>query len=246
MVKLSYKGLRASKQEMQGVFPMNDRSVGSLARLAVLLALPVAALAQTQQQTGTFAITGLPDRAILVQINGKSYVEVESLARITHGSIRFQGSQTILTLPGLASATSQPAAPTNKPAQLSDGFLRAEIETLTVIREWRVDLAHAVQTNKPVTEDWIGILRRSADSKLTLTAAAATTDFDRSAMELLRNEFANMQQLSEQFLALHAKSSYTAPDSFDSNPLDQKIMTCARGLASMAAAKQFQDEPSCH
>lgn len=225
---------------------MIGRCAPLLAKLTALLALPIGALAQASQQAGTLAIAGLPDRAALVQINGKSYVEVESLARITHGSIRFQGSQTILTLPGLASAAPQTATSTSKPAQLSEGFLRAEIETLTVIREWRVDLAHAVQTNKPVTEDWIGILRRSADSKLTLAIAAATTDYDRSAMELLRNEFANMQQLSDQFLALHAKSSYTATDSFDSNPLDQKIMACARGLASMAAAKQFQDEPSCH
>jgi hypothetical protein len=28
--------------------------------------------------------------------------------------------------------------------------------------------------------------------------------------------------------------------------LDQKILSCARGLASMAATKQFQDEATCH
>ena len=40
---------------------MNDRSVRSLAKLAVLLALPIAAAAQAPQQAGTLAIAGQPD-----------------------------------------------------------------------------------------------------------------------------------------------------------------------------------------
>ena len=224
---------------------MNDLSVRSLAKLAVLLALPVAATAQAPQQAATLAIAGQPERAALVQINGKSYVDVESLARITHGTIRFQGNQTILTLPVSAATASQPVQP-NKPPQLTEEFLRAEIEELTAIREWRVAIVTAVQTNNPVTENWVGGLRRSADSKLTLATAAATTGPDRNAVELLHNEFTNMQQMSDQFLAMHAKSSYSSTDSFDNNPLDQKIISCSRGLAAMAATKQFQDEPTCH
>jgi len=224
---------------------MNDRCVRPLAKLAVLLALPIAAAAQAPQQAGTLAIAGQPEHASLVQINGKSYVDVESLARITHGSIRFQGNQTILTLPGSASTMLQPDRP-NTPAQLSEGFLRAEIEELTAIREWRVAIVTTVQTNNPVTENWVGGMRRSADSRLQLATAAATTDADRNAVALLRNEFTNMQQMSDQFLAMHANSSYSAPDSFDDNSMDQKILSCARGLASMAATKQFQDEASCH
>ena len=92
----------------------------------------------------------------------------------------------------------------------------------------------------------MGGLRRSADSKLTLATAAATTGPDRNAVELLHNEFTNMQQMSDQFLAMHANSSYSAPDTFDNNSMDQKILRCARGLASMAVTKQFQDEASCH
>jgi hypothetical protein len=210
-----------------------------------LLALPIAVAAQATQQAGTLAIAGQPDHAPLVQINGKSYVDVDSLARITHGSIRFQGNQIILTLPVSASTPPSSVQP-NKPAQLSEDFLRTEIEELTAIREWRVAIVTAVQTNHPVTENWVGGFRRSADSKLTLATAAATTDQDRSAVELLRNEFTNMQQMSDQFLAMHSKSSYSPTDSFDNNPLDQKIMSCSRGLASMAATKQFQDEATCH
>ena len=83
---------------------MSEFPLRSLAKLAILVGLPLAARAQTTQQAGTLTISGQPDQAALVRINGKSYVDVESLARLTHGSIQFQGSQTILTLPGTAGA----------------------------------------------------------------------------------------------------------------------------------------------
>ncbi len=239
---------------------MNSRPVVSLAKLAVLLALPIAATAQAPQaphqtgapaiagqpvQSGTLTIAGQPDQVPLVQINGRTYVDIESLARATHGSIRFQGSKTILELPSSAEPTPSSAQP-SKPPQLSEDFLRAEIEALTQIREWRVTLVYAVQNNTAVMQGWVGPLQRSADSKLQLAVAAASTVPDHEAVELLRNEFASMQQMSNQFLALHAKSSYTPPDSFDNNSLDRKILDCERGLVSMAATKQFVDEPSCH
>jgi hypothetical protein len=226
---------------------MNDLSVRSLFKLALLLGLPIAALSQAPQQSGTLTIAGQSDQASLLRINGKSYVDIESLARITHGSIKFQGNQTILTLP---SSTNSPAPVSAtqpiRTSQFSGGFLNAEIEALSGMREWRAALVNAIQNNYPVTDNWVGVLRRSADAKLELAIAAATTESDQKAVELLRSEFTNMQQMSDQYLAMHANASNIATDSFDNNPLDQKILGCARALASMAATKQFQDEPSCH
>ena len=226
---------------------MNGTSARVVANLAVLLALPSLVGAQTPRQAGTLAIAGQTEQAPVVRINGKSYVDIESLARITHGSVKFQGTQTILTLPlppAPSNATSP--APQSKPPQLSEDFLSAEIEDLTQIREWRVSLVNAVQNNYPVTESWVGGLRRSADAKLQLAVAAATTDPDQKVLELLKSEFATMQQLSDQFLTTHAKVSYISPDAFDNNALDKKVLSCEHALASMAATKQFQDEPSCH
>jgi hypothetical protein len=226
---------------------MNQLFARSVARLAILPVLSSVAIAQTPQQAGTLSIAGTPDQAAVVRINGKQYVDIESLARLTHGSVRFQGSQTILTLPASASAAA--AAPSTvpvKPPQLSGGFLSAEIEAVTALREWRASLVYAIQNNYPVTDNWVSGLRRTADAKLQLAIAAATTDPDQKAVELLRNEFANMQQMSDQFLAMHAKVNYISPDSFDNNAMDEKILSCARALASMAATKQFEDEVSCH
>ena len=230
---------------------MTHLAVWSPTTLAILLALPIVAGAQTAKESGILVIAGQPDQAPVVRINGKSYVDIESLARVTHGSVRFQGNQTILTLPARATTTaaaSTAAAPVQaeKVPQFSGGFLSAEIEALTEIREWRASLVYAIQNNYPVTENWVGNLRRSAEAKVQLAIAAATTEPDQKVVEFLRNVLANMQQMSDQFLAMHAGANYIAPNSFENNSQDQKILACARALASMAATKQFQDEVSCH
>jgi hypothetical protein len=224
---------------------MNALSPRSLATMMMLSALTAVAAAQTAQQPGTLVISGQPDQVPLIRVNGKSYVDIESLARIVHGSVRFQGSQTILTLPGAAN-TSAPSTPAVKTPQLSGAYLGAEIEALTQIREWRAALVNAIQNNYPVTDSWVSRLRRTADSKLQLAVAAASTDPDQQAVALLHSEFTAMQQESDQFLAMQVKASYIAPDSFDNNTLDQKILSCQQALVSMAATKQFQDAFSCH
>jgi len=227
-------------------------SLASRCRAAIGALVPMLAFAalaqapqQASQQNGTLSIAGQSDQAALVRINGKSYVDVESLARLTHGSVRYQGNLIILTLPGAGSATAPPAQ-ANRPPQLSEGFLGAEIEALTQIREWRVALVNAIQNNYPVTEAWVGRLRRSADSKLELAVAAATTDPDQKALELLRNEFTTMQQMSDGFVQMQVKDNYISPDSFENNSQDKKILECQHALISMMATKQFQDEVSCH
>jgi hypothetical protein len=217
--------------------------------LAVLLAAPIAAQAQTpqtSQQSQTLAIAGQSGQAPVVQVNGKSYVDIESLARVTHGSLKFQGSQIVLTLPGTAAAAAAPPAQPEKTPQLSGAFLQAEIEELTQIREWRAALVNAIENNYPVTDSWVARLRRSAEAKLQLATAAVSTDPDQKAALLLQNELTNMQQMSDQFLAMHTKANYIPPDSFEHNSLDDKILACSHALAAMAATKQYQDEISCH
>src|SRR5579883_2073548 len=69
------------------------------------------ATAQPPRQAGTLAIAGQTEQAALVRLNGRSYVDLESLARITHGTLQFEGSRAILALPGgvMAGAASEPA-----------------------------------------------------------------------------------------------------------------------------------------
>jgi hypothetical protein len=55
-----------------------------------------------------------------------------------------------------------------------------------------------------------------------------------------------MKQLSDRFLQANKSRTYIPPDSLNNDPLDQKILKCARSLAAMAAAGHFSDDGSCH
>jgi hypothetical protein len=214
--------------------------------LPVILALPGLALSQAAQQSLTLTVNGRSGVVPVVQVNGRSYVEIEPLARLAGGSLSFKGNQTILTLPGSSTAPAAAAAsePTN--GRLSGGFLRAEIEEMAVIREWRSVLGHAVRHAYPITEEQLAGYRSQAATGLSLASAAASSDADHDAAKLLANEFDNMQKLSSRILDLHTSMNYIAPDALSDDPLNQKVLTCAQALASMAADRQVQDDGSCH
>ena len=219
----------------------------------MLLLLPALGLSQAPQQKTTLVVDGYPGRVPVIQVNGKSYVEVESLARVTNGSVTFQTNQITLKLsPSAASAAPAPQAPPTQPAQtdqppkLSKGFLQAGIEEMTVIEEWRTVIVKAVQNNNPVTEDVLDGYRRNADSKLAVASTTVATDADRNVLSFLKNEFGNTQKLSDRYLAMRKSLTFISPDSLDNDPLNQQVQNCAKGLASLTAGGQFQDVAACH
>jgi hypothetical protein len=124
--------------------------------------------------------------------------------------------------------------------------LKAGIEAMTVIREWRGALVNAVKNGYPVTDEFVAGYQGQASTNLRLANLAVTTDSDRSAVQLLSNELDNMQKLSNKILAERQNLNYLSPDALKDDPLNQKILTCAHSLASMAASDQFQDDGSCH
>jgi hypothetical protein len=225
---------------------MRDSSFRKMLSLAACLVIPQHAMSQVPRQSGALSVTSYPGQIPIIQVNGKSYVEIESLARLTSSSMSFRDKQIILTLSPSAANSKAPETSQPMPQGFSKEFLRAAIEEMTAIREWRIAIVDAVQSNFPVTDDWVAGYRRAADSKLALTSAAITTDSDRSGFTLLVNEFSKMQTLSDKYLALRKNLTYIAPDSLEKDPLDQQILSCARGLSSMAGSGQFEDVPACH
>jgi hypothetical protein len=225
---------------------MRETSFRKILLLTACLLIPRLALSQVPKQSGTLSVTGHPGQVPVIDINGRSYVEVDSLARLTSSSISFRDKQIIVTFS--PSEANTKAAETNQPVPsgFSKDFLRAGVEEMTAIREWRIAIVNAVQSNFPVTDDWVAGYRRTAESKLSLASAAVTTDSDRSGFTLLSNEFSKMQMLSDKYLALRKSLTYIAPDSLENDPLDQQLLNCARGLASMAGSGQFEDVAVCH
>ena len=218
------------------------------ALLLVLLALPGLVVAQAAQQNATLLVNGQSGQAPVLQINGRSYVDVEALARLINGSLAFKGSQIVLTLPAPSASapdTSDSATPPDNPG-FSKEFMKAGIEEMSVIREWRSALVNAVQNGYAVTDAFVAGYQGQATTNLRLASVAISTDSDQSAFQLLSNEFDNMQKLSNKILKARKDMNYIPTDALKGDPLDQKILTCARSLASMAASGQFVDDGSCN
>lgn len=208
--------------------------------LAVLLAMPGLGSSQAVQQNGTLIVNDQPGQTPVLQINGKSYVDIEALARLTNASLNFKGNQLTLTLP-----SSSASAPTTR-SGLSKDFMKAGIEAGSTIREWRTTLSSAIQNGYAVTDDFVARYRDQSISSLRLASVAVSTDSDRSTFQLLTNVLDNMQKLSNKILAARQNMSYISADALRDDPLNQQILSCARSLASMAASGQFQDDGSCH
>ncbi len=212
-------------------------------KLAGLLIAHGSALSQTGQSSGTLVVSGYSGQVPVTQINGSSYVAVDALARLMSGSLAYQGSQIVLTVPAAGSVL-----PTGQPANtgFSKDFLKASIETMSDIREWRSALLNAVENGYPVKDAWIADYRAQAAKNLRLASIAATTPSDRNALQLLTKELDHMQALGNKILAARKNLNYITPDIVKKDPLDQKVLNCARSLAAMAASGEFQDDGSCN
>jgi hypothetical protein len=77
--------------------------------LIAILFLPLLLL--MAQQTSFLLIDGLQGEARVIQLQGKDYVEVGALARITRGSLRFAENKIVLTLPTGAETSSHAVQP---------------------------------------------------------------------------------------------------------------------------------------
>ena len=215
--------------------------------LLALLIVPGPALSQAVQQTRTLTVNGHSGQVRIMEVDGRLYVDVESLARIGNGTLGFKGKDITLALPSSAAGTA-PAAALSSPranSGFSKEFLRASIEAMAVIREWRSALVISIENNYPIQGDWAERYRAQASSSLRLASVAASTDSDRSAFQLLNNEFDNMKTLNAKLFD-ERKTHSVSPGDLNSDPLNQNILTCARSLASMAVGGQFVDDSSCH
>jgi hypothetical protein len=210
--------------------------------LMTILLLPLLVL--VAQETSALLIEDHQGQARVIQVQGKNYVEVEGLARITGGSLRFEGNQIIVTLPGGAHAAPQTEQSASA-AALSRPFLSAGIETMREILEWHAALKNAIERGYPLSDVWFGNFRRQIQSSLKQTEAAASTDVDQRALPLLTNEFNTMDALTNKYLKIAASRDYLAPDALNSDPLDQKLLTCWQSLASTASSNQVADDGSC-
>ena len=222
---------------------MHRNTIRTLVMFAAILLLPLLVL--VAQETNSLLIEGPQGQTRVIHLQGKNYVEVDEFARITGGSLRFVGSQIILSLPGSATPAQAMNSTPQPVASLSKPFLTGGIETMREILEWHASLKNAIERGYPLSDTWFGNYRRQIRSSLAQTQAAASTDLDQRAFPLLSNEFDIMNALTDKYLKITVSRDYVAPNSLESDPLNQKLMTCWHSLASMASSNQFVDDGSC-
>jgi hypothetical protein len=89
-----------------------------------------------------------------------------------------------------------------------------------------------------------------ASDTVALAAWAASTDSDNRGLELLRNEFNNVQTWSEAFVeartSLSAANLTTSENGLKNDEEAQKSLGCGQFLAQMFASGTFQDDAACH
>lgn len=213
----------------------------------LLCVLSVFFIVRAAPQNRTLILAGHPGELSVTEIGGRSYVDIEALTRLVNGSLSYRGNQIVLTLPSpRGTPTANLETGQSGASEFSKDFLKAAIEEMGIIREWRSALKNAIGQGFPVTENWVDNYRARAEQSLRLVSLAASTDHDRSAFELLTAEFSNMRKLSDRFVQASKGRVYVSPKSLDDDPLDQKIVKCGRSLAAMAANNQFVDDGSCH
>jgi hypothetical protein len=220
--------------------------------LALLMTMEVIAAAQTQRPGEAFSVQGYPGQTTVVQLQGRGLVDLQDLARITNGSLSFERDRVILTLPGCE--VPQPAGDNAGKSGFSRGFRRAAIEAMASIREWGGTLRVIVQNGLPVGNSMAGqtitaFQGRAVDS-LALASAAASTDSDYRGLELLRNEFNNLQAWNDSFVQARSAMSATnltiSENALQNDPEVQKMVHCGQFLAQMFAGGSFQDDAACH
>ena len=220
---------------------------------ALLLAvISTTALAQAGHQTRTLVVNGHSGQASVIQDNGRTYVDLASLAQIANGSLSFTANGIQLTLPAPAVSTPATEESANAPGQsgLSRDFMKAGIEEIALLREWASPMANAINNGYPIAEQWVNNYREQAANGLRMASVAATTDADRNALQLLTNEFDGVRKWSDKLVEAQ-KSMNTAkysmsPDTLRNEPQSQKLIACWHFLGSMLGSGTFQDDSSCH
>jgi hypothetical protein len=213
------------------------------------LALSGIALAQSGHKTQTLFINGHSGEAIVYTIDGKSYVDIESLVRIGNGSMSFKGDQIILSFPsGEHGSSGQDTSSSNSSAMSAD-FMRTSVQTLGILKDWTSTLAYAVQRGVPGDGSRLVVFHNRAAEAMRLSQVAASSDADQNALQLLRNHFTTVSGWSDKLVS-ERKSMDTgkysiSPDALKNDETYKKINACTQFLSTMLPSGTYHDDYSC-
>ncbi|MGD0908146.1 MAG: hypothetical protein ABSA96_11230 [Candidatus Acidiferrales bacterium] len=185
----------------------------------------------------------------VAQIDGHSYVDIETLTQITGGTVTIEPNRILLTIIGSGSESNAAPPPQPPPPGLSRGFASAAISELAEMREWRGAIGTILTYNVPVVGTWPQDYRDHVNMDLSQVGLVAATSSDQNAFQLLRNEFGNLDEWADQVVSnrnsMNATNTVT-PNALQNDQTLAKITDCGRFLNSMLVSGAFADNASCH
>jgi hypothetical protein len=251
---------QAKKQSYQEVPAGVRAKTAGRRKFRLFLALGfVLSLAGVLSAQGTPPVQSAPEKVLVLngktvaakirQIDGRSYVDIEALAQATNGAVTVESNRVVLTIPLPDSSVARAVAPSQPVAGLSRNFASAAIAEVAEMREWRgaigAMITYGLAASKSSAQDYH---ERVAEG-LRQTALAASTDADRSALQLLKNESDSLTGWANDVLAARQDlngAKTMDPNALQNDPALAEITGCSRFLNSMLVSGTFSDDGSCH
>src|ERR1700693_5066945 len=132
------------------------------------------------------------------QINGRLYIDLETLAQATNAVFTVEPRRVVLTIPPADAGTVAGNDSTQNSQKLSRDFSSAAISALAAMREWRVAVRAMVLYGLAVSETWVQAYHQQTLDALEQAGVAASTDADKNALQLLRSEADMMSSWANQ------------------------------------------------
>ena len=202
------------------------------------------ALSAQRTPDKTLLVNGKSTSAVVLQVDGHSYIDIETLAQITNGSVKFEPNQIVLIIPN---SNFDANSPQPTPA-LSKDFASAAIATLAEMKEWKGVLGTMVTFGLAVDGSWAQIYHERVQTSMEQATVAASTNSDHNALQLLSTQFANLAKWESVVVAErqnHNGARTVVPNSLQNDPVLTKFSSCGKFLMTMLGSGIFADNPSC-
>jgi hypothetical protein len=229
-------------------------------RLGLVLAIPGSLFAQSTPNK-TLVVNGKTVEAAVRQIDGHSYVDVETVAQLTNGTFIVDPHQVVLNIPvanpSTAATPAKPAAkstaatavesaappvaasapvttvaPAEPPLGISRGFAAEAIGAVADMREWRGATSAMITHGLALGDAWAESYHERVQEGLHQAQLAVITDSDRSAFQLLQSEADNLTTWWNGVLA--ARQNLNGAATIDPDALQNDT-----ALAKIRACSQF-------
>jgi len=144
---------------------MREKLFKAVLMLVALLVLPGLAWSQDVRQNPTLIVTGQSGQIPVLQMNGKCYVDIDALARLTNSSLSFKGNQVILTPPG--------SAPSTPPANPEPSASAGQLKLVAAEKPADPESSDAPDQTKPAATDQKAAAPESDEDRTAALAKAA-------------------------------------------------------------------------